>query len=174
MGLLRLTANVLADQLAKPAFRRLTELIVVGCLLADYESPAVVATVKPFCRGIRHAACTIESHPRAHLDKWTTLGKLRRILILHTHQRRSLIILEDAHRADRNLISCFGLSDRLPLSGGTDKRHHQDGREYNRENEGKGLFQCKFPKQQFAALLWGIEPFLSIRLVRIASPRPTP
>ena len=172
--LLHLAADVLTYQIAKPAFRCLTELVVAIRFLAHHEPSTVVAGIEPLRGRGSHSTRAIKSHPRAHLDKRTTLGKLRRILILHTHQRGPLIVFEYAHRADRNLISCFGLSNRLPLSGGTDEGHHQDGRGHNRENEEEGLFQCKFPKHQFAALLWGIRLFLSIRLVRIANPQLTP
>src|SRR5580765_1518098 len=105
--LLRLAADVPTYQITKPAFRCLAELVVAIRLLAHHEASTVVAGIEPLCGRSSHSARAIKSHPRAHLDKWTTLGKLRRILILHTHQRRSLIILADAHRADRNLISCF-------------------------------------------------------------------
>lgn len=162
-SLLRFVADVLADQLPKPAFGWLAELIVVVRLLADYEAPAVVPSVKPFGRGIRRPAGAIDSHPRPHLNEWATLRKLRRILVLDPHQRRPLIVLEYPDRADGHFVSRFRLSDHPPLSSGQDERNHQDGRERYRENEEEGFFQCKFPKQQFAALLWAIRPFLSIR-----------
>lgn len=143
--LLRLAADALTDQLAKPALWCLAELVVVVRLLADYETPAAVPGIKPLGRGIGDAVRTVKPHPRAHLDKRTTLGKLSRILVFHAHQRRSLIVLEYADRADRNLVSRFGLSNGLPLSGGPDEGNQQDSRHRYRENEEEGLFQCKFP-----------------------------
>lgn len=131
--LLTLAADALADQLAKPTFAYVAELIVMVCFLADHEAPAVVTSVKPFGRGIRGPACAINSYPRAHLDKRASLRKLRRILVFHAHQRGPLIVLENVDRAYRNLISRFSLSDRPPLSGGQDERHHQEGREPYRD-----------------------------------------
>jgi hypothetical protein len=161
--LLGLAADALTDQLAKPTLGCLAELIVVIRLLADYEAPATVPGIKPLGGGIRDAVSTVKPHPRTHLDKRTTLRELCRILVFHPHQRGSLVVLEYPDRADRNLVPRFGLSNGLPLSGGPDERNHQDGRQRYRENEEEGLFQCKFPKQQFAALLWAIRPVLSIR-----------
>ena len=46
-NLLCLAADVFPDQVDEAAFGSLTELIVAGGFLADYESAAMIATVKP-------------------------------------------------------------------------------------------------------------------------------
>jgi hypothetical protein len=133
----------------------------VGGLLADDESSAVVATVEPFRGRYGTAASAIKTHSCAQFDEWAALGKLGRVSVFDPHQRRALIVSEYADGTDGDLVPGFGLSDGLPFSGGTNECHYQDGREDYREDE-EGFFQCKFPKHQFAAILWGMRAFLSI------------
>jgi hypothetical protein len=92
------------------------------------------------------------------------LGKFRWLFILDADQRNPLVILHDAHRTDGDLIASLGLTDRAPIAGGKNESDYEYRRERDREDE-KALFQCKFPKHQFAALLWGIRRILSIRFL---------
>lgn len=145
MGLLRLAADLVQNQIAEAAFGGLAEVVVAGGFFAYHRAPAAIAAIEPLRGRSGYSVRAVESHSRAHLYKRTTLRKLRWILVLHPHQRRPLIVLEYPDRAHRNGVSRFRLSDRLPFSSSPDECHEQDGRERYRENEEEGLFQCKFP-----------------------------
>lgn len=161
MDLFCVAADVVADQINEAALGSLSKLIVVGGLLADHESSTVVATVEPFRARYGTATGAIKTHSCAQFDEWAALRKLGRVSVFDPHQRRALIVSEYTDGTDGDLVAGFGLSDRLPFSGSTNECHYQDGREgYSEDKE--GLFQCKYPKHQFAAILWGMGAFLSI------------
>lgn len=168
--LLCLAADILADEVDEAAFGSLAELIVAGSFLADHKPAAMVATVKPQGRRSRSAARAVKPHPSPEFDEGTALREVRRVFVFYAHQRRTLILSEYTDRTHRDLISGLGLSDLLPLSRCTDECNQQNGRKRYRKYE-EGLFQCKFPKHQFAGLLWGIRTFLSIGIrARVCRP----
>jgi hypothetical protein len=139
--LLALTADGLAHQLEKSAFGSFAELIVAICFLAHHKTSAVIPAVKPLSRGTRLAVRTVESHTRSHLDERSALRKLSRILVLHPHERRSHIILQEMHRADRQCIPSFGFPYVVPIAGRKHEADDQHRREHYRRQDEEGLFQ---------------------------------
>src|SRR5262249_57159440 len=93
----------------------------------------------------------VESNARAHLNEGTALRQLCGLFILHPHQGRALIVLQDSDGADRDFVSGFRLSDGLPLSGGADQGDDEYGCDDDRDYE-EGLFQCKFPEHQICSI----------------------
>lgn len=117
MLLFTLAANALADQICESAFRRLAELVIMRRFLADYKASAAIARVEPLGRGRHIAVSAIESDAGSHLDKRSTLGKLRWFFVFHTNQGRTLVVLQNADGTDRDFIAVSGLADSAPVSG---------------------------------------------------------
>jgi len=132
-------------------------------LLADHVAPAVIFCIEPLGGGNSHAATAIKLYASAHLDKWATLRQRRWFLVFDAHQRRALIVLQYAHRAHRNFVASFRLSDRLPISGGTNQLHRNHRHKHGCDNQ-EGSFQIVLSRDTFYdPLLCGIEGILSIR-----------
>jgi hypothetical protein len=163
LRLLGLAADVFSEQISETAFGSFPETIVMIRFFTHHKSSTAVTTVEPLRRRGGTAVCAIEMNARSHLHEGSALGELCWFFVLHSHQCRSLIILQYPYGTDRHPIAGFGLPDGPPFPGGTYKSDNENRRDRNREDE-EGFFQCKFPKHQFAALLWSISPFLSIGL----------
>jgi hypothetical protein len=163
--LLARTADVAAYQLEKAALRCLSKLIVAARLLADNEPSTAVAGVKPFGRGSRLSASAVESNARPHLYERSTLWKLYRSVIFHPHQRRSLVILQNAHRTDVHLVPSLSLADGAPIPRSKDEADDENRREHNSRQDEENFFQalefCVRPKQFCSPLLWAIDRILS-------------
>jgi|SRR5579862_7896891 len=141
-GLLSLAADVLTDQVGETAFGILAELIVVRGFLADHEASTVVTGVKPFGRGSGSAAGTVEAHAGAHLHKWSTLRKFRRLFVLDAYQCQPLVVLKDTNRTNRDFVAALGQADGMPVSSGPNRKtHDKNGCEHNGRKNNKGFFQ---------------------------------
>ncbi len=161
--LFRLAANTLADQVDKTTLGSFAELIVVIRLLANDETPAVIAAIEPFRGGSSQTVAAVEPDPRAHLDKRSALRQLGRLFELYAHQCRSLIVLENPHGANRDFVAGFGLPDRTPVCGSQEQAHCKYGGEHHCSYK-KGLFQSLLSRgMPFRPLLCGIGRVLSIR-----------
>ena len=131
-GLLTLAADVFADQVGEAAFGVLAELIVVRGFLAYDKATAVVAGVKPFSGRSGSAAGTVEAHAGTHLNKWPTLRKFRRLLVLDAHQCQPLVVLKDTNGTDGDFVAALSETDGVPISSGpSHKTHDQNWRKHN-------------------------------------------
>lgn len=142
-----MAADILTDHGDEAAFGILAELIVVGGFLADDESSAVIAGVKPYRRGGGGASDAVKSYARAHFDEGSALRQFCRFLVLDPDQGDPLIVLEDTDGTDRDFIASFGLADEPPVSG---SEHHQADHEHRCQHDGskndEGFFQRCFRK----------------------------
>ena len=139
--LLGLATDALANQIGEAAFRSLAKLVVMRSFLADDKPSAAIAGVKPFRARCCRSVAAVKTYAGPHLDKRSALRQFRRSLVLDPHQRSSLVAFQHPHRADRDRIPGFSLSDSAPLSRSQQKADHKHRSRHDGGEDEEGFFQ---------------------------------